>query len=134
MSLHRTLGVSLGAVLAACSIAAPSSLAAPPEFSPPFPNPFKATSKAMALETIGKFRVTCAAGTSKGEVTGQATAALTITFTGCSTGEGPGGASTPRVAKSSRNCSSARSATSTRNTRRSALTFPTRAPARPAAD
>jgi hypothetical protein len=93
MSLQRTLGVSLVAVCAACSIAAPSSLAAPPEFSPPFPNPFKATSKAMALETIGKFKVTCTAGTSKGEVTGQATAALTISFTGCSTGEGPGGGS-----------------------------------------
>jgi hypothetical protein len=93
MSLQRALGVSLGAVLAACSIAATPSLAAPPEFSPPFPNPFKATSKAMTLETIGKFRVTCTSGTSKGEVTGQATAVLTITFAGCTTGEGPGSGS-----------------------------------------
>jgi hypothetical protein len=45
MSLRRILAVSLGPAFAACSIAATPSLAAPPEFSPPFPNPFKATSK-----------------------------------------------------------------------------------------
>jgi hypothetical protein len=93
MGLQRALGVSIGAVFAACSVAASPSLATPPEFSPPFPNPFKASSKAMALETIGKFRVTCIAGRSKGEVTGQATAVLTITFTGCTSGEGPSGGS-----------------------------------------
>jgi hypothetical protein len=89
MSLQRTLAVLLGAALAACSIAATPSLAAPPEFTPPFPNPFKAASKAMTLETVGKFKVTCTADTSSGEVTGPATAVLRITFTGCSSGEGP---------------------------------------------
>jgi hypothetical protein len=91
--LQRTLGVSLGAALAAFSVAATPSLAAPPEFSPPFPNPLKAASKGMTLETIGRFKVTCTADTSTGEVTGPATAALRITFTGCASGEGPGGGS-----------------------------------------
>jgi hypothetical protein len=93
MGLQRTLAVSLGAALAACSVAATPSFAAPPEFSPPFPNPFKAVSRGMTLETIGGFKVTCTADTSNGEVTGPSTAALTITFTGCARGEGPDGGS-----------------------------------------
>jgi hypothetical protein len=93
MSLQRTLGVSLGAAFAACSIVASPSLAAPPEFSSPFPKGFHSTSKATTLETVGKFRVTCTAGTNKGEVTAPATAVLTMTFTGCTSGEGPSGGS-----------------------------------------
>jgi hypothetical protein len=93
MGRERILGLSLCAALAVCSIAVTPSLAAPPEFSPPFPNPVKAVSKGITLETIGRFKVTCTADTSSGEVTGPATAALTITFTGCATGEGPGGGS-----------------------------------------
>jgi hypothetical protein len=93
MGFRRTLEVSLGAAFAACAIGATPSLAAPPEFSSPFPNAFHSTSRAMTLETVGKFRVTCTAGTNKGEVTGPATAALTITLTGCTSGEGPSGGS-----------------------------------------
>jgi hypothetical protein len=84
----RILGVCIGAMLASCATGATASLAAPPEFSPPFPNAFTSTSKAMTLETVGKFRVTCTADTTSGQVTGPATALVTITFTGCSTGEG----------------------------------------------
>jgi hypothetical protein len=98
MSLQRTLAVSLGAAFAACSIAAPSSLATPPEFSSPFPNTFQSTSKAMTLETVGKFRVTCTAGKNSGEVTGPAAAVLRIAFTGCTSGEGPSGGSCQNAA------------------------------------
>ena len=93
MSLQRALVVALGAALAACSIAATPTLAAPPEFSSPFPNAFHSTSKAMTLETVGKFKVTCTAGTNEGEVTAPATVVLTMTFTGCGSGEGPSGGS-----------------------------------------
>jgi len=69
--------------------------AAPPEFSPPFPNPLKSTSKAMTLETVGGLKVRCKADTNKGEVTGPATALLRITFTGCTNAgsrcQGPNG-------------------------------------------
>lgn len=75
-------------MLASSATGATASLAALPEFSPPFPNAFTSTSKAMTLQTVGKFRVSCTADTSNGEVTGPATALVTITFTGCATGEG----------------------------------------------
>jgi hypothetical protein len=100
MTSRRLLGACTGAALAGCTIAATAAVAAPPEFSPPFPNAFNSTSKAMTLETIGKFKVTCEADTNQGEVTGPATALLTITFTGCTTGEGPSGGSCQNVSSS----------------------------------
>jgi hypothetical protein len=44
----------------------------------------------MTLETVGKAKMTCEAGTNQGEVAGPTTALVTITLTGCTTGEGPG--------------------------------------------
>src|SRR5271165_3205516 len=79
------------------TVGASAAAAAPPEFTPPFPNPFTSTSKAMTLQTVGGFKVKCKADTGKGEVTGPATALLRITFTGCTSGaahcQGPNGLS-----------------------------------------
>jgi hypothetical protein len=83
--MNRTpvLAACIAAVIAVSAMTAAVAAAAPPEFSPPFPNALTSTSKAMTLETIGGLKVKCKADTNKGEVTGPATAAMTIGFTGC---------------------------------------------------
>jgi hypothetical protein len=92
------LAACMGAAVAGCALTATAAVAAPPEFSGPFPNALHSTSKAMTLETVGKFLLTCQAGTNQGEVTSPTTALLTITFTGCTTGEGSGVGSCQNVA------------------------------------
>lgn len=83
--MKRTPILAIGLALASTigAAAATGAAAAPPEFSPPFPNAFHSTSKAMTLKTIGGLKVSCIADTNKGEVTGPASALLTISFTGC---------------------------------------------------
>jgi len=83
MRRTRTIALCIGMLFAVSALTATSALAAPPEFSPPFPNALTSTSKAMTLETVGGLKVKCKADTNKGEVTGPATAAMTISFTGC---------------------------------------------------
>lgn len=46
---------------------------------------FTSTSKAPTLETVGKSKITCAAGASEGEYTGLKTQTVAFTFTGCKT-------------------------------------------------
>jgi hypothetical protein len=76
--------MGLVTALALGAMTAAGASAAPPEFSPPFPNAFKSTSKAMTLETaVSKVKVTCKKDTDKGEITGPSTALVTIAFTGC---------------------------------------------------
>jgi len=77
------LGIGLALALTMCAVAATGAAAAPPEFSPPFPNAFNSTSKAMTLQTIGGLKVSCKADTNKGQVTGPTSALVTISFTGC---------------------------------------------------
>jgi hypothetical protein len=91
MKRASILGMCLAVVLAAGAMTAVGASAAPPEFSPPFPNAFHSTSKAMTLETaVSKLKVTCKKDTNKGEVTGPATALVTIAFTGCKSTAVPG--------------------------------------------
>jgi len=80
----------LAAATAAFAVGAGSAAAAPPEFSPPFPNPLTSTSKATVLETVTKKRLTCKADTNSGEVTGPATALVRLTLTGCTSTAAPG--------------------------------------------
>jgi hypothetical protein len=79
------LGACSAVALATCAIATTAALATPPEFSPPFPNPFTSTSAATTLQTVGKVKVMCKADTNKGEVTGPGAALVRISFTGCTT-------------------------------------------------
>jgi hypothetical protein len=83
--MNRTplLAACIAAVIAVSAMTAGAAAAAPPEFSPPFPNAFASTSKAMTVETVGGLKVRCKADTNKGEITGPATAAMTISFTAC---------------------------------------------------
>ena len=83
--MRRTaiLGACLAAALVTSAIAAGTAAAALPEFSPPFPNAFSSTSKAMKLQTVGGFKVTCKADRNTGEVTGPTSAVITFTFIGC---------------------------------------------------
>lgn len=83
--MNRTslLGACLATLIALSAISAGIAAAAPPEFSPPFPNALSSTSKAMKLETVGGLIVKCKADTNSGEVTGPASALVTIHFTGC---------------------------------------------------
>lgn len=83
--IPTTLGACSAVALATCAIATTAASAAPPEFSPPFPNPFTSTSGAMTLQTVGKVKVLCKADTNKGQVSGPAAALVTIRFTGCTT-------------------------------------------------
>jgi hypothetical protein len=95
MKHTKFLGVLAAVLIAGSALSVSAAAAAPPEFTPPFPNPFTSTSKAMTLHTVGGFTVKCKADTDKGEVTGPATALLRITFTGCTSGaahcQGPNG-------------------------------------------
>lgn len=84
-----TLGACSAAVLATCAIAS-TAAAAPPEFSPPFPNPFTSTSKTATLQTVSKVKVTCTADTNTGEVTGPSGALVRVRFTGCTSPSVPG--------------------------------------------
>jgi hypothetical protein len=80
-------GTCISTAWAIGAIVAGGALASPPEFSAPFPDSFTSGSHAMTFETVSKFTVSCVAGTNNGEVTGPATAVVTMTFTGC-VGEG----------------------------------------------
>ncbi len=62
---------------------ASSASAAPPEFSPPFPNPFKSASGKSTLQTISKIKIKCLADTNVGEIIGPNALTVTIGFTGC---------------------------------------------------
>jgi hypothetical protein len=76
--------MGLVGALALAAMTAAGASAAPPEFSPPFPNTFNSTSKAMTLESaISKVKVTCKKDTDKGEISGPSTALVRIAFTGC---------------------------------------------------
>jgi hypothetical protein len=83
--MRRTaiLGTFLAAAVVGGTMTASVAAAAPPEFSPPFPNAFASSSKAMKLQTVGGFKVTCKADRNTGEVTGPTSAVITITFIGC---------------------------------------------------
>jgi len=83
--MSRIRAVALCLVAAFVMSAAPSALAALPEFSPPFPKTFTSTSKASTLETVGKTKVKCTADTDAGQITGPNTGNVTIKFTGCET-------------------------------------------------
>ncbi len=76
--------MGLVAALALAAMTATGASAAPPEFSPPFPNAFNSTSKAMTLESaVSKVKVTCKKDTDKGEISGPSTALVRMAFTGC---------------------------------------------------
>lgn len=83
MNRPPSLAACIAAVIAVSAMTAAVAAAAPPEFSPPFPNAFTSTSKAMTLQTSGGLKVRCKADTNTGEVTGPATALITISVTGC---------------------------------------------------
>jgi hypothetical protein len=85
MKRIAVLATLVVAVLAIGGSLSAVASAAPPEFSPPFPNPFTSASKATTLETIGKVRVKCTASTDSGMVTGPKTLSVRIDFTSCTT-------------------------------------------------
>ena len=89
MRRKRVLTTSVGAALG-CAIAATAAVAAPPEFSAPYPKAFHGAGPAMTLETINGFKVTCVSTTTQGEVAGAGTALLTVTFKGCNGSGGTG--------------------------------------------
>jgi len=95
MNTRMFLGVLAAVLCAAGALGVSAAAAAPPEFTPPFPNPFTSTSKAMTLQTVGGFKVKCKADTDKGEITGPVSALVRVTFTGCTSGaarcQGPNG-------------------------------------------
>jgi hypothetical protein len=70
--MNRTpvLAACIAAVIAVSAMTAALAAAAPPEFSPPFPNALTSTSKAMTLQTVGGLKVRCKADTNTGEITG----------------------------------------------------------------
>jgi len=76
-------GVTLVFVLIA--VTAASAVAAPPEFTGPFPDPYTGTSKVTKIETVGKQTVTCTGDKVKGQITGPASAEVQIDLTGCTT-------------------------------------------------
>ena len=67
------------------AVTAASAVAAPPEFTGPFPNPYIGASKTTKIETVGKQTVTCTADKVKGQITGPVTAEVQIDLTGCTT-------------------------------------------------
>jgi hypothetical protein len=83
MKRIRMAGLCLVAVFAVSAVVAASASAALPEFSGPFPKPFTSKSGKVYVETVGKLRTTCTAGTNGGKVTGPKTGIVTIRFTGC---------------------------------------------------
>jgi len=83
MQRITTLASCLLAALSVSAVLVAPATAALPEFVGPIPNPFKSTSKKTTLETIGKTKVTCAASTDTGELTGPQSGVVTISFSGC---------------------------------------------------
>jgi hypothetical protein len=84
--MRRAPAIGAGTIISMALFAATASsaLAALPEFSAPFPNPFKSTSKTLLIEsTPAKVKVKCTADTNTGAVTGPATAEVTFRFTNC---------------------------------------------------
>jgi hypothetical protein len=82
MRRTRMVALCLTTMFAASGIAA-ASASALPEFTSPFPKPFRSTSKKSVLETVGKTKVTCKGDTNTGEIINPTTLTVTITFTGC---------------------------------------------------
>jgi len=83
MKLIRIVGLCLVAVFAMSAVVAASASAALPEFSGPFPKPFKSKSGAVLIETASRVKARCKAGTNVGEVTGPKTDVVTLRLTGC---------------------------------------------------
>jgi len=86
--MRRTaiVGVVLAGAVAVSAVGAGVAAAAPPEFAGSFPDAFTVTSKGATLETVGKNKGTCKAGTGSGEVTGPKTLVGSLTWTGCKKG------------------------------------------------
>jgi hypothetical protein len=70
-------------VLAAGAIVAGSASAALPAFNGPFSKAFKSHSKETTIETVGKTRVACRAGTDAGKVGGPKALVVKLRFTSC---------------------------------------------------
>lgn len=83
MRRARTIGVCCAALVALSATMTASAWAVPPEFTGPFPTPFKSKSGVTVLETVKKATIRCTADTGSGEVTGPKAGTMTITFTGC---------------------------------------------------
>jgi hypothetical protein len=83
MTRMRTAGLLTLAVLAVSAYTAASASAALPEFSGPLPAPFGAKSGVTTLETVKGAKITCAADTGGGEVSGPKTGTIKLTLTGC---------------------------------------------------
>lgn len=73
----------VSSVLAALAIATASASAAPPEFTPPFPKAFTATSGLTTLETVSLMKIECAADTAAGAITAPESGTISLKFTGC---------------------------------------------------
>jgi hypothetical protein len=89
-------GLCVVAAFAMSAAVAASASAALPEFSPPFSKTFTSTSKATLLQTVGGAKLTCAADTNLGEITGPQSGVVKIAFTGCKLKKVP--CNTPGVA------------------------------------
>jgi hypothetical protein len=77
------LSLCLAVMIAVPAVVSASASAALPEFSGPFPKPFKVTSGALLAETVNKVQARCKAGTNSGEITGPQTGGATLKLTGC---------------------------------------------------
>jgi hypothetical protein len=78
----KIIGAALMAVVALAAVASVTASAALPEFLPASGS-FTSKSGSGTLAFKGGNTIECSADTNKGEVTGEKTARVTITFTGC---------------------------------------------------
>jgi hypothetical protein len=83
MTHLRRMALCCLSVVAIAATSASAASAALPEFVGPI-QPFSSTAKKSTLETVGKVKVICTAGTNAGELTGPKTLTVTIRLTGCS--------------------------------------------------
>ncbi len=85
MRRSMRLGLGIATTLTVTAAAATGASAALPEFTPAFPKAFHSTStKEPFVATVsGGKELLCTADTSKGEVLGENTVVMTITYTGC---------------------------------------------------
>jgi len=83
MKRFRMVSLCLAAMIAVPAVVSASASAALPEFSGPFPKPFKVKSGAFIVETVNRVKASCKAGTNAGEMTGPQTGRATLKLTGC---------------------------------------------------
>jgi hypothetical protein len=81
--MKRFSAIGLCLIAAIVIPTAATASASLPEFSGPFPKPFKATSGVVHVETVGHTKAICKAGTNVGEATGPKTGTATLRLTGC---------------------------------------------------